>query len=46
VFKNSYGAANWPMQMAAALVVMVPCVAVFLATQRYFVKGVTLGGLK
>jgi multiple sugar transport system permease protein len=46
VFKNSYGTTNWPMQMAAALIVMVPCVVVFLATQRYFVKGVTLGGLK
>lgn len=46
VFKNSYGTTNWPMQMAAALIVMIPCVVVFLATQRYFVKGVTLGGLK
>lgn len=46
VFKNSYGATNWPMQMAAAVIVMVPCVGVFLLTQRYFVKGVTLGGLK
>ncbi len=46
VFKNSYGSTNWPMQMAAALIVMIPCVVVFLATQRYFVKGVTLGGLK
>lgn len=46
VFKNSYGQANWPMQMAAAVVVMIPCIAVFLLTQRYFVKGVALGGLK
>lgn len=46
IYKNSYGGTNWPMQMAAAVVVMVPCIVVFLATQRYFVRGVTLGGLK
>lgn len=46
IYKNSYGGTNWPMQMAAAVVVMVPCIAVFLATQRYFVRGVALGGLK
>lgn len=46
VFKNSYGATNWPMQMTAAVVVMAPCILVFLLTQRYFVRGVTLGSLK
>lgn len=46
VFKNSYGATNWPMQMAAALIVMLPLLIVFLLTQRYFVRGITLGGLK
>lgn len=46
VFKNSYGQANWPMQMAAAVVVMVPCIVVFVFTQRFFVNGVALGGLK
>jgi multiple sugar transport system permease protein len=46
VFKNSYGATNWPMQMAAAVIVMLPLVIVFLITQRFFVRGITLGGLK
>jgi multiple sugar transport system permease protein len=46
IFKNSYGGTNWPLQMAAAVVVLVPVLAVFLALQRYFVRGVTLGGLK
>lgn len=46
VFKNSYGATNWPMQMAAAVVVMLPLVAVFLLVQGQFMKGITLGGLK
>lgn len=37
---------DWPHQMAAAVVVMLPIVIVFLLTQKYFVKGITLTGLK
>lgn len=37
---------DWPHQMAAAVVVMIPIVVVFLLTQKYFVKGITLTGLK
>ena len=37
---------DWPHQMAAAVLVMLPIVLVFLLTQRYFVKGITLTGLK
>ena len=37
---------NWPYQMAAAVVVMLPIILVFLFTQRYFVEGITLSGLK
>lgn len=46
VFKNSYGGSYWPLQMTAAVIVMAPLLLVFLFTQRYFVKGVTLGGIK
>jgi multiple sugar transport system permease protein len=46
VFKNSYGATNWPYQMTAAVIVMAPLLAVFLLTQRFFVKGITLGSIK
>ncbi len=46
VYKNSYGGTNWPLQMTAAVVVMIPLVAVFLALQRYFVRGVLLGAGK
>ncbi len=46
VFKNSYGATNWPLQMTAAVVVMLPLLVAFLFTQRYFTKGIMLGGLK
>ncbi len=46
VFRNSYGGTNWPLQMAAAVIVMLPLLAAFLLTQRYFVRGITLGGVK
>jgi multiple sugar transport system permease protein len=46
IFKNSYGGSNWPLQMTAAVIVMLPLLVVFLFTQRYFVKGISLGGLK
>lgn len=37
---------DWPHQMAAAVVVMLPIVIVFIVAQRYFVRGITLTGLK
>lgn len=46
IFKNSYGATNWPLQMTAAVIVMVPLLVVFLFTQRYFTKGISLGAVK
>jgi multiple sugar transport system permease protein len=46
IFKNSYGATNWPLQMTAAVMTMIPLLVVFLFTQRYFTRGVTLGALK
>jgi len=46
IFKNSYGGTNWPLQMTAAVIVMLPLLVVFLAAQRYFVKGITLGSIK
>lgn len=46
VFKSSYGGTNWPMQMAAAVIVMVPLLTVFLTLQRYFVRGVVIGSVK
>lgn len=46
VFKNSYGGTNWPLQMTAAVVVMAPILIVFLALQRHFVRGITMGSIK
>ena len=43
---NSLYATDWPHQMAAAVVVMLPIIIVFLLAQKYFVRGITLTGLK
>jgi multiple sugar transport system permease protein len=44
-FSNLY-TADWPHQMAAAVIVMLPIVIVFILAQKYFVKGLTMTGLK
>ena len=46
VFKNSYGSTNWPLQMTAAVIVMVPLLIAFLFLQRYFTKGLIIGSIK
>ncbi len=37
---------DWPHQMAAAVMVMIPIVLVFIFAQKYFVRGITLTGIK
>jgi multiple sugar transport system permease protein len=44
-FSNLY-TTDWPHQMAAAVIVMLPIVIVFILAQKYFVKGITMTGLK
>ena len=46
IYKNSYGGSNWPLQMTAAVIVMLPLLVVFLFAQRYFTKGIMLGSIK
>lgn len=46
VFKNSYGQNNWPLQMTAAVIVLIPLFLVFMFTQRYFTKGIALGSFR
>ncbi len=40
------GLVNYPMVMAIAVVTMIPPIAVFAAFQKYFVAGMTMGGVK
>ena len=37
---------DWPGQMTASLVMTLPTLIVFLALQRYFIKGIMLGSIK
>ncbi|NIS37963.1 ABC transporter permease subunit, partial [Candidatus Saccharibacteria bacterium] len=43
---HSLHSTNWQYQMAAAVVVMLPIAIVFFFTQKYFIRGITLSGLK
>lgn len=38
--------ANWPYQMAVAVVALLPVLVVFTLTQRYFTRGIQLTGLR
>lgn len=44
-FQQTYGA-DWHLMAAAAIIGMIPPVAVFLMFQKYFVKGIASGSLK
>ena len=48
IFKDAYGGSfsSWPLQMTAAVIVLVPVLVFFLIMQRFFVRGVTLSGMK
>lgn len=43
---NRYYTESWPVQMAAATIITLPMLVVFLVFQRAFVEGVTLSGVK
>ena len=45
MFEGQYGI-NWPRYCAAALLGSLPMVMVFFCTQRYFITGLTEGGVK
>lgn len=44
-FKNMYYA-NWSLLMAASCVALVPVIILYLFTQRYFISGIMIGGVK
>ncbi len=44
-FRSGYGT-DWKSMMAAASMSILPCVALYLIGQRYFVEGIVLSGLK
>lgn len=46
IFNESFAGTRYPIRMAAAVIVLVPVLGVFLLLQRYFVRGVTMSGVK
>jgi multiple sugar transport system permease protein len=45
-FTAAYGATRWDLLMAASLVALLPCVLLFFFTQRYYVQGIVVSGVK
>jgi multiple sugar transport system permease protein len=45
LFKNMYGA-QWQLMMAASALTMIPTVVLFFLTQRTFIEGITMTGIK
>ena len=43
---GTYGRINYGLLLAGAVIAMIPCVVVFVALQRYYVRGLISGALK
>lgn len=44
-FQGQYGT-NWPLLTAAIVIILVPLFVIFIALQKYFIAGLTAGGVK
>jgi multiple sugar transport system permease protein len=43
---GTYGAVNYGLLLAGAVIAMIPCIIVYVALQRYYVRGLVSGALK
>ncbi len=43
---GTYGAVNYGLLLARAMIAMVPCIIVYIGLQRYYVRGLVSGALK
>ncbi|HEY3957641.1 MAG TPA: carbohydrate ABC transporter permease [Streptosporangiaceae bacterium] len=43
---GTYGSVNYGLLLAGAVIAMIPCVVVYVALQRYYVRGLVSGALK
>ena len=43
---GTYGAVNYGLLLAGAVIAMIPCIIVYTALQRYYVRGLVSGALK
>lgn len=46
VESGAYGAINFGLLLAGSVIAMIPCIIVYVALQRYYVRGLTSGALK
>ncbi|HTX81718.1 MAG TPA: carbohydrate ABC transporter permease [Streptosporangiaceae bacterium] len=46
VESGDYGAINYGLLLAGAVIAMIPCVVAYVALQRYYVRGLVSGALK
>jgi len=46
VESGNYGAINYGLLLSGAVIAMIPCVVVYVALQRYYVRGLVSGALK
>ncbi len=45
-FQSQLGGAEWPLMMAASVLVIVPIIVLFFLTQRTFIQGIATTGIK
>jgi multiple sugar transport system permease protein len=43
---GTYGAVNYGLLLAGAVIAMIPCIVVYVALQRFYVRGLVSGALK
>jgi ABC-type glycerol-3-phosphate transport system permease component len=43
---SAFSQPNWPLVMSAAVVVMLPLLVIYFFTQRFFVEGISMTGVK
>lgn len=46
LFKDVQGSLQYNLVMAGAVISIIPCIVIFLLFQKYFVKGITVTGIK
>jgi multiple sugar transport system permease protein len=43
---GTYGSVNYGLLLAGAVIAMIPCIVVYVALQRFYVRGLVSGALK
>ena len=46
VESGNYGAINYGLLLSGAVMAMIPCIVVYVALQRFYVRGLVSGALK